>query len=342
MKPNIKDMTLDELGVKIAQWGYPQFHARQIFSWMYQQGVLEFKDMTNIPSSLRKKLIDNYCCSEMKIAKIIESNDGTKKLLLAMHGNECIEAAFIPAEKRATGCLSCQVGCGFSCAFCASGSKGLTRNLSSGQILDEAVYLKRCAPKFLLSHVVFMGMGEPFDNYDNVLKAARVINADYGLHIGARRITISTCGIPEGIKRLAKENLQIELSVSLHAADDAVRSKLMPVNRKYPLNVLFSAIKEYVKTTNRQVTFEYVLVDGANNGLKDAARLVALLKALNCKVNLIPYNPVEAGRLKAPSRESVKEFKGFLEKKGVTVTVRRSRGQDIDAACGQLRMRYEN
>ncbi|MDD5565723.1 MAG: 23S rRNA (adenine(2503)-C(2))-methyltransferase RlmN [Candidatus Omnitrophica bacterium] len=342
MKPNIKNVTLEELSGRLTQWGYPQFHARQIFSWMYQKNVLEFKDMTNIPSSLRKKLIDNYCCSEMKIAKIIESNDGTRKLLLAVHGNECIEAAFIPAEKRATGCLSCQVGCGFSCAFCASGSRGLTRNLSSGQILDEVVYLKRCAPTYLLSHVVFMGMGEPFDNYDNVLKAARVINADYGLRIGARRITISTCGIPEGIKRLAKENLQIELSVSLHAADDTIRSALMPVNRRYPLSRLFDAIKEYVKATNRQVTFEYIVVDGVNNGLNDAAKLQSLLKGLNCKVNLIPYNPVEASRLKAPSRERVREFKGFLEKRGITVTVRRSRGQDIDAACGQLRMRYEN
>ncbi|RJO65482.1 MAG: 23S rRNA (adenine(2503)-C(2))-methyltransferase RlmN [Candidatus Omnitrophota bacterium] len=342
MKTNIKNVALEELGDRVVQWGYPRFHARQIFSWLYQKNALEFMDMSNIPSSLRSKLIDNYHCSETKVAEIFESSDGTKKLLLALYENERIEAALISAEKRITGCLSSQVGCRFSCAFCASGSKGFTRNLSSGQILDEVVYLKRCAPKRLLTHVVFMGMGEPFDNYENVLKAVRIINADYGFHIGARRITISTCGIPEGIRRLARENLQVELSVSLHAVDDATRSKLMPVNRKYPLNELFAAIGEYVKTTNRQVTFEYVVVDGINNGLNDATKLQTLLKGLNCKVNLIPYNPVEASRLKAPSLGNIKEFKGFLERRGITVTVRKSRGQDIDAACGQLRMRYEN
>lgn len=342
MKPNIKDVTLAELSDRVMRWGYPQFHARQVFAWIYQKTALEFKDMTNIPSALRKKLDDHFCCVAIKVNKLFESSDGTKKLLLAVHENESIEAALIPAEKRTTGCLSSQVGCRFSCAFCASGSRGFTQNLSTGQMLDEAVYLKHYATGRLLTHVVFMGMGEPFDNYDNVLRAIRIINADYGLHIGARRITISTCGIPEGIRRLSREDLQVELSVSLHAADDATRSRLMPVNRRYPLKELFAAIREYVKTTNRQVTFEYVLLEGLNDKLGDALKLCILLKGLSCKVNLIPYNPVDTTRLATSLRENVRAFQGFLEKKGITATVRRPRGKDIDAACGQLRIRHEN
>jgi 23S rRNA (adenine2503-C2)-methyltransferase len=257
-----------------------------------------------------------------------------------LHDGNTAEAVSIPSDERVTGCVSSQVGCKFACAFCASGALGFKRNLTVGEILDEVAFLRFQSKAGDLTHIVFMGMGEPMDNYDNVLAAIRIINAKEAFHIGARRITISTSGVIPGIARLAREGLQVELSVSLHAAQDALRSKLMPVNKKYPLKDLIAACRAYITETNRQVTFEYTLIDGVNASIADAQALGKLLAGMNCKVNLIPINAVSAG-FTSPGKLAILFFQDQIKKCGIPVTIRRSRGQDISAACGQLRFRYE-
>jgi 23S rRNA (adenine2503-C2)-methyltransferase len=254
----------------------------------------------------------------------------------------CAAPGLIGRLCAATGCISSQAGCKFACEFCASALKGFKRNLTSGEILDEVLYLRNNLEDAQLTHIVFMGTGEPLDNYENVLKAVRIINSVDAFNIGARRITISTCGIIPGIKRLQDEDLQVELSVSLHTADDKLRSKIMPVNQPYPLADLIKCCHEYIEKTNRQITFEYILVKGLNSDSSAAQKLVTLLKNLRlAKVNLIPANPVPGSKIIPPSGPEVLLFKDHLFKSGLNVTLRRKRGQDIDAACGQLRLKYE-
>jgi 23S rRNA (adenine2503-C2)-methyltransferase len=262
-------------------------------------------------------------------------------MLFELRDGNLIEAVAIPTEKRTTGCLSTQAGCRFSCRFCASGLLGFKRNLTTAEMVEEVLYLKNNTALQKLTHIVFMGIGEPLDNYDNLLGAIRIINFPEGLHIGSRRITISTCGLLPGIKRLSEEGLQIELSVSLHASDDKIRSQLMPINRKYPLRSLLEACRKYIKRTNRQVTFEYVLIKGMNSDLQNARKLSIILKPLNCKVNLIPANAVGELGIEPPDKSEILLFKDYLVKSGINVTLRRPRGQDIAAACGQLRLHYE-
>jgi 23S rRNA (adenine2503-C2)-methyltransferase len=338
---DITGLTLDELKRLFEKWGEPCFHAQQIFSWIYKKGIIEFDKMSDLSRDLRKRLKENFSICDLELTEILESRDGTKKFLFRLKEGNFIEAVIIPTEKRITGCISSQVGCKFACRFCASGLLGFKRNLNCSDIINEVLYLKNNSSGKLLTHIVFMGTGEPLDNYDNVLKAIRIINSDYGLNIGARRITISTCGIIPAIKRLAGEGLQIELSVSLHAGDDETRFKLMPITKIYPLKELISACREYIRKTNRQVTFEYVMVKGINSHLHDAMKLGKILKGLNCKVNLIPFNPVKEGKFYPPDKSGILLFKERLLKSGVNVTLRKGRGQDIEAACGQLRLRYE-
>jgi 23S rRNA (adenine2503-C2)-methyltransferase len=340
MLKNIKELGLEELGVVMKDWELPSFHARQIFSWIYQKGIIDFEQMSNLPAHLRKHLKENFSNLDLKIAHLDQSLDGTQKFLFKLSDGRLIEAATIPVESRLTGCLSSQAGCKFACAFCASGLIGLKRQLTSVEILDQVLCLKN-NNRQPLSHLVFMGMGEPLDNYDNVLKAIRVINAPHAFNIGARRITISTCGIIPGIRRLEEEKLQIELSVSLHSADDKIRTQLMPVNKVYPLKELIESCRHYIKITNRQITFEYLLIKGLNSGLNDAKKLNRLLKGLNSKVNLIVLNSVKETGLESPNKIDVLIFKDYLLKQGIVVTLRKSRGQDIEAACGQLRLRHE-
>lgn len=337
---DIKDLSLKELGEVLGGWNHPAFHAKQIFSWIYKKGARDFSAMSDLPEGLRQKLKDSFYIYSLKVLKILESKDATKKLLLELKDKNIIEAVLIPAEGRVTGCISTQAGCKFACRFCASGLAGFKRNLNSGEIIEEALYLNELS-KDMLTHLVFMGTGEPLDNYDPVLKAIRIINSPEGLKIGARRITVSTCGIIPAIKRLAKEDLQIELSVSLHASDDKTRSALLPVNKKYPLKELICACREYIENTNRQVTFEYVLIRGLNSDLQSARNLVTILKGLNCKVNLIPANPVKELKIEPPGKMEILILRDFLLKQGITVTLRKERGEDIQAACGQLRLEYE-
>jgi 23S rRNA (adenine2503-C2)-methyltransferase len=339
---DITGLAFEELKKILEGWGEPSFHVQQIFSWIYRKGIIDFEGMTDLPKDLRQRLKENFSICDLELAQILESRDGTQKFLFKLKEGNFIEAVTIPTQKRITGCISSQAGCKFKCSFCASGLLGFKRNLDASDIINEILYLRNNSPRNLLTHIVFMGTGEPLDNYDNVLKAIRIINSDYGLNIGARRITISTCGIIPGIKRLSTEGLQIELSVSLHSADDRIRSKLMPINKIYPLKELILACREYIEKTNRQVTFEYVMAKGINSYLQDAVKLCKILKGLNCKVNLISFNPGKESKFYPPNKEETILFKERLLKSGVNVTLRKSRGQDIEAACGQLRLRYEN
>lgn len=340
MHKNIKELSLEELEQVLNSWHEPRFRSQQIFAWVYKKAVADFNQMNNLPLALRQRLKESFSICDLSLVKVAESKDGTKKFLFSTPDESFIEAAIIPAKKRVTGCISTQVGCKFTCRFCASALAGFKRNLSCAEMLDEVLYLKNNVPYDKLTHLVFMGMGEPLDNYDNVIKAIRIINSPEALSIGARRITISTCGIVPGIKRLMGEDLQIELSVSLHAADDKTRSKIVPVNRKYPLSELIGACRDYIKKTNRQVTFEYVLIRGMNSDLYNARNLIKIVKGLNCKVNLIPCNPVKECNIEPPSKLEILLFKDCLIKGGLNVTLRRARGKDIEAACGQLRLRY--
>jgi 23S rRNA (adenine2503-C2)-methyltransferase len=341
-RQDIKGLNLQELKSVVRSWQVPEFHARQVWQWLYGKGTVEFSHMSDIPEKVRRQLEEHFFLSGIGTEKRQVSIDGTEKFLFRLTDGQCIEAVVIPTATRVTGCISSQVGCKFSCRFCASGRKGLVRNLSCAEILDEVVSLKRESSPHRLTHIVFMGTGEPFDNYENVLKAIRVINAPEGVNIAARRITISTCGVIPGIKRLTQEGLQVELSISLHAPSDALRSQLVPANKKYPLKELIAVCDEYSRVTNRQVTFEYVLIKGVNSSLQDARELVRIMKKVRLsKVNLIPVNAVSGKGIEPPNKLDVFFFRDYVLKEGIPVTLRRPRGGDIDAACGQLGLRYE-
>jgi 23S rRNA (adenine2503-C2)-methyltransferase len=340
MLRNIKELDLKELGQLMEEWQQPSFRAGQIFSWVYQKGTSSFDEMSNLSAPLRTRLKENFSLFDLRQLKALKSFDGTRKLLFTLTDGNLVEAVIIPADERVTGCASTPVGCKFACRFCASGMLGFKRNLTAGEILDEVLYLKKGSVDNKLTHLVFMGTGEPLDNYDNVLKAIRIVNSPQGLNIGARRITISTSGLIPGMKRLADEDLQIELSVSLHAPEDKTRSMLMPINKKYPIKDLIQACREYVKRTNRQITFEYILLKNVNCSAQQARELAGLLKGLNCKVNLIIYNPVKELRFEPPGKLEALFFKDALIKSGINCIIRKERGSDIDAACGQLRLKY--
>lgn len=338
---DIKEYDLKELEERLLSLNTRAYHAKQIFSWLYKRGVLDFNYMSDIPLGLRKELAGKFYTLGFSLRKSLKSKDGTLKILLGDSNSDLIEAVLIPSADRVTGCISSQVGCKFKCSFCASGLLGLKRSLTAGEIIEEVIYLKDNAPDNRLTHLVFMGTGEPMDNYENVVKAIRIINSSDGLNIGARRITISTCGIIPGIERLSREGLQVELSVSLHAATDNLRSRLMPVNKKYPLSELIKACREYSLKTRRQVTFEYIMIKKVNSSLKEAEELCTLLKGFRLsKINLIPSNYVPECKVIPPDKDEVRSFRDYLLERGIHVTLRKERGEDINAACGQLRLSY--
>ncbi len=338
---DIKELDLPGLENCLVEWGAPKFYAREIFRWIYGKLAEDFAQMSSLPLALRNKLKQNFFLRGLALITRIASRDGTEKFLFSLRDKFLIEAVLIPASGWVTGCISSQAGCKFACRFCASGAAGFKRNLSTAEILEEVYCLKKAA-RGKLTHIVFMGTGEPLDNYENVLAAVRMINAPYGFNIGARRLTISTCGIAPAIEKLAREELQIELSVSLHAADDQTRNYLMPVSKKYPLSELLRACSAYIQQTNRQITFEYVLIKGVNSGLQKARNLSKILRGLKlAKVNLIPANPLKELKIEPPDKQDTLLFKKELLKSGIPVTLRKARGEDIEAACGQLRLRYE-
>ena len=339
-KESILELEPGELEKVLSGWQKQGFHARQILSWIYKKGIRDFDSMSDLPLELRERLNNNFYIFGLNLVKSFRSGDGTEKLLFELPDKNLIEAVIIPTEKRITGCLSTQAGCKFSCRFCASGLAGFKRNLTTGEMTEEILHLKNNAADKKLTHLVFMGIGEPLDNYDNLLKTIRIINSSQTLGIGARRITISTCGLVPQINRLAEEGLQIELSVSLHTPDDKIRTQLMPINRKYPIRELIKASAEYIKKTGRQITFEYILIKDLNSDLQNAKKLSTILQGLNCKVNLIPCNTQEGQDIGPPKKSEILLFRDSLLRSGINVTLRRPRGEDIDAACGQLRLRY--
>ena len=338
LKPLAWGLLPAEWKAACAEFRQPVFRAKQIWKWLQQRRVISWDAMTDIPSALRDRLAERYDITAWADDAYEQSaDDGVRKLLLCCRDGVRIESVIIPARDQCTVCISTQAGCAFGCAFCATGKCGFERNLETGEIVGQFIAAAAIAPR-RLTHIVFMGMGEPFANYDNVLKAVRILNDFDGIAIGARRMTLSTCGVVPGIERLATENLQVELSVSLHAPTDAIRSKIMPVNKRWPIAELMAACDNYTRTTGRVITFEYTLVEGLNNLPEHADRLIELIKPMRGRVNLIQLSPVEHFDGVAPDLESCEAFARRLQKAAINVTLRRSKGKSVTAACGQLRL----
>ncbi len=341
-KQDIRNFSLDELKVALLSLGQKSFRGQQIFSWIYKKGAQGFDEMSDLSVELRNILKKAFYLATIETKEERKSTDGTEKFLFELEDGSLIESALIPAKDRNTICLSTQVGCRFYCKFCASGIGGFKRNLTTAEIASQATLIKKHSLGKRISHIVFMGTGEPLDNYENVLKAARIFNSSYGLGIAARRITISTSGLIPGIKKLSKENLQVELSVSLHASDNKTRDSLMPINKKYPLEELIKELKEYFTKTHRQITFEYILIHELNCDVESAKKLGKLLSGFDFKLNLIPYNKIEEFSFEPPTKLELLFFQNQLAKEGIRSTLRMPRGRDINAACGQLRYCAKN
>ena len=334
-KIDIKSLTFEELKTQIEEMGQPAFRAGQVFRWLHGKGMTDFRRLTDIPQPLREELAGRFRAVRLDLEERQSSRDGTEKFLFKLGDGRFIETVHIPSAKRGTVCVSTQVGCKFGCAFCASGFGGFVRNLAASEIVSQVLFLRHDLGLHV-SHVVFMGMGEPLDNFDATARAVRILNSPRGAAVAARRITISTCGLVAGIERLPSLGLQLELSVSLHAAEDGLRDRLVPANRANPLAKLATALKEFSRATGRKVTLEYALISGVNDSPEAADRLARLAGRLRAKVNLIPLSEAGVAGFKASPPAAVEAFRQRLEQKGAAVTIRRSKGGDIRAACGQL------
>jgi 23S rRNA (adenine2503-C2)-methyltransferase len=338
-KTDLKSLSEEELREGLKRIGEEPYRARQIFRWLYKTSVRSFDEMTDLAKESREKLKTKFHITHLVTLDSKRSKlDGTTKYLFKLEDSNTIETVFLPEKSRTAICLSSQVGCKYGCSFCASAPFGFVRNLLPSEILDEVLAVRRENPRAVLTNLVFMGIGEPFDNYYNVMKAVRIFNDKDAFNIGARRITISTCGIIPGIERLGEEGLQIELAVSLHSADDRIRSELVPINKKYPLKDLIGACKKYIDKTNRVITFEYILIKDVNSSRADAIQLARLIKGMKCKVNTISYNQIKAKGYNPPSRAQTAVFLKTLRDSGINAISRKSKGEDIDAGCGQLRI----
>jgi 23S rRNA (adenine2503-C2)-methyltransferase len=354
---DIKSQTVEELQSQVQKWDQPTYRVTQLLEWLYQRRATSWDAMTNLPKNLRELLKQHYSHNTLALVTKQGSGDTTQKFLWKLEDGSLIESVLIPANPalygeasdRHTLCVSTQVGCAYGCKFCASGLEGWKRNLGVHEIVEQVLAVERWhsstnpdpAKERLVNNLVIMGMGEPLANYDNLLKALKILNAPWGGGIGARKITISTSGLAPQIRRLADEPLQFRLAISLHGATDEVRAKIMPINRKYPLRELTSACEYYQSKNGRLITFEYILIAGVNDGLDQIKPLAALARKLNAKVNLIPYNKVEDLPWERPDEQTQENFLHALEFEDVTATLRREKGHDIDAACGQLRLKTE-
>jgi len=336
MKTNIKSMMLSELTEKFKKDGLPAFRASQVYSWLHS-GCTSFSDMSNLSKPLRTQLDEEYFITAPTILrKQVSAIDGTVKYLWGLYDQNSVESVFMQYEHGNTICISTQVGCRMGCAFCASTLGGLVRNLEPSEMLDQVLFAQLDTGK-RISNIVLMGIGEPLDNMDNVIQFLRLVNSKESLNIGMRHISLSTCGLVENIDKLAQYNLQLTLSVSLHAPDDETRSKIMPVNRRYNVNELLQACNRYFKATGRRVSFEYSMIDGVNDTLYHAELLASRLKGTGSHVNLIRLNHVDERSLNPSKPDSISAFMALLKSKGINVTLRRKLGSDIDASCGQLR-----
>jgi 23S rRNA (adenine2503-C2)-methyltransferase len=367
--PDIKSQTKEELEAQFDAWDEPVYRVTQLLEWLYTHRVTKWDAMTNIPKALRQKLQEHYSLGILELIRKQGSRDTTQKFLWRLADHSLIESVLIPANPalygeisdRHTLCVSTQVGCAYGCKFCASGLEGWKRNLSVDEIVEQVLAVERWntqqatrnketanfPPRSetglarFIDNLVIMGMGEPLANYDSLLKALKILNASWGGGIGARKITISTSGLAPQIRKLADEPLQFRLALSLHGATDETRNKIMPVNRKYPLKELTAACDFYQQKKARMITFEYILIAGVNDGLDQVIPLAKLARKLNAKVNLIPYNKVEDLPWERPNETAQEAFLAALEKQKITATLRREKGHDIDAACGQLRLKTE-
>lgn len=333
---NIKDYNLDSLKQELINLGEKPFRAEQIFQWLYEEKVKTFDEMTNLSLELRKKLQENYTICNFNILKKQEAKDGTIKYLFDVLDGNAIETVLMSYHHGYSICVSSQIGCKMGCKFCASTGIKFIRSLTSGEIVEQILAVEQDTG-IRISNVVFMGIGEPLDNYENVVNAIRIINHPKGLNIGARHISISTSGLVPNIYRLAEENIQCTLSISLHATNNEKRSAMMPINNRYPIEELMQACKDYIAKTNRRISFEYALAKDNNDNLEDAKQLVKLLHGMLCHVNLIPINKIENGNFTKSSNENIMKFRDYLNDHGIVATIRRELGSDIDAACGQLR-----
>lgn len=374
MLPDIRQESRDTLAARLAGWEVPAYRVDQLLQWLWPRRATSWDEMTNLPRTLRSQLSETYSLNSLELARLQGARDTTQKFLWRLNDGAFVESVLIPANPalygeradRHTLCVSTQVGCAYGCRFCASGLEGWKRNLAPWEISGQILAIERwhalqprpesasppvspatgqptapAQPQRLINNLVIMGMGEPLANYDNLLAALRSLNAPWGGQIGARRITISTSGLAPRIRQLARIPEQFQLAISLHGATDAVRSTIMPVNRKHPLAELTSACEEYVSNKGRMITLEYILIQGVNDGLDQVPPLARLAQRLNAKVNLIPYNKVEGLDWIRPSEERCQAFASALARTGVIATLRIEKGHDIDAACGQLRLRTE-
>ena len=339
-KSDIRGLSLNELKAYLIKIGEKPFRASQIYSWLHEKLVMDFDEMTNISNSLRNKLKEDFHIISLEPVKILTSKiDGTQKYLFKLRDSNVIESVLMKYKHGNSVCISTQVGCRMGCRFCASTLDGLVRNLTAYEMLEEIYIIQKLSDE-RVSNIVLMGSGEPMDNFDNVVSFVKRISDENGLHISQRNITISTCGLIENIKKLADNDMQVTLALSLHAADDITRRELMPIAKKYTIDEILSACDYYFNKTGRRISFEYSLVAGVNDTIQEAEKLYNLVKGKNCHINLIPVNPIEERDFKQSSKGNITKFKNYLEKKGINVTIRREMGSDIQGACGQLRKSY--
>jgi 23S rRNA (adenine2503-C2)-methyltransferase len=344
LKHPLLETTVEDLRAWMANRGHPAYRVRQVLEWVIQRRAESFEPMSDIPLALRRQLEVEWSVFSTRVAFHGRSPDGTDKLLLECRDGQRIECVLMVEDRRHTVCVSTQVGCGMGCVFCASGLRGVERNLTTGEIVEQVLRLRNLLPpEESVTHIVVMGMGESLANLDNLITALdRLCSAEWGLGLSQRRVTISTVGLPEKIRKLAALNRQYHLAVSLHAPTEELRNELVPVNEKIGLNAVLEAADFYFQTTGRQVTYEYVLLHGINDRLQDAQALARRLQGRKAHVNLIPYNPVAGLPFKGPDPEAIRQFVGVLRDRGVTATVRKTKGRAIDAACGQLRRRLDD
>jgi 23S rRNA (adenine2503-C2)-methyltransferase len=336
MKVDLKSMSLAETEAWVEALGLPLYRARQLRRWLFKAWVGGFEEMTDISKSLREALAEKARISHLEEVKIETSEDGTRKYLLELEDSHFIETVLIPERGHFTLCISCQAGCAMNCRFCITGKQGLKRDLTAAEIVDQVVHVKRAlTDPERLTNIVFMGMGEPLANYDNVVKAVGNLVGEDGMNFSHRTVTLSTCGLVPQIRKLGRDT-KVNLAVSLNGADDETRSRLMPVNRSYPLGDLVAALREFPLPNRRMITVEYILIRGVNDGDGDALKLVSLLKGLRAKINLIPLNPHPLLTMEPPPKERILHFQEILTRHHLTAIVRKSKGGDISAACGQL------
>lgn len=333
---DIKSLDFEEMKECVLKMGQKAFRSKQLYQWIHQQLVTSFDEMTNLSKEFRESLEENCTIQGARVVQRQTSSDGTNKFLMELSDGNHVESVLMKYRHGNSVCISTQVGCRMGCRFCASTVGGLIRSLTTSEMLDQIYEIQRMTGE-RVSNVILMGIGEPLDNYDNVVKFIRMLSDEHGLNISQRNITISTCGLVDQIKKLVEEKLTITLAISLHAPNDVLRREMMPIANKYSIGEIIDVCRYYIEKTNRRITFEYSMVEGKNDSPKEAGELSRVLKGLNCHVNLIPLNPVEGRMGQRSLRSRIEEFKLILEKNHINVTIRREMGRDIDAACGQLR-----